>query len=148
MTTRPDKSLRPAPACAVVSPVRRGSRPGPAELLLSPIITRHMKHLFDHFIQGHVIPLLLIPVVLSGLSCFAIFGLPQALRSSSRTDAIILIVISLLGIIGTIGTWVFLRAVRSRPHTWQVFNLGRTAWSFLISVTWLAGVLCGVLIML
>jgi hypothetical protein len=104
-----------------------------------------MKYLLDHLIQRHVIPLLLIPVVLSGLSCFAIFGLPEALRSSSTRDAIILAAISLFGIIGTICTSVFLRVIRSRPPTWKLFELGRTAWSILVTVAWLAGAGCGVL---
>jgi hypothetical protein len=102
-----------------------------------------VKQLLDHFIQGHVIPLLLIPVVLSGMSCFSIVGLPQALRSSSKTDVILLAALSLLGMIGTVGTWLFLRGVRSRPPTWRVFELGRTAWSVLIAAAWLAGVVCG-----
>jgi len=104
-----------------------------------------MKHLLNHLIQRHVIPLLLLPVVLSGFSCFAIYGLPQALRSASTTDAIILVIISLLGVIGTFCTSVFFRVVRSQPATWQVFELGRTAWAVLIAVAWFAGVACGVL---
>ena len=104
-----------------------------------------MKHLLNHLIQRHVIPLLLLPVVLSGFSCFAIYGLLHELRTSSSTDLIILGIISLLGIIGTLCSSVFLRVVRSQPVAWQVFELGRTAWSVLIVVAWLAGVACGVL---
>jgi hypothetical protein len=84
-----------------------------------------MKHLLNHLIQRHVIPLLLLPVVLSGLACFAIYGLLHELRTSSSTDLIILGVISLLGIIGTLCSSVFLRVVRSQPVTWQVFELER-----------------------
>ena len=103
-----------------------------------------MKHLLNHLIQRHLIPLLLLPVVLSGLACFALFGLVHELRTSSTTDLIILGVISLLGVIGTLCTTVFFRVVRSQPATWQVFELGRTAWSVLIVSAWLAGVACGV----
>lgn len=106
---------------------------------------RWMKHIFNHLVQRHVIPVLLIPVVLSGWFCFAISGLPQALRTSSTTDAIILIVISLLGVIGTFCSSVLLRVVRSQPTTWQIVGLGRTAWSVLIVVAWLGGAACGVL---
>jgi len=104
-----------------------------------------MKHLFNHLIQRHVIPLLLLPVVCSGFACFTIYGLLHELHTSSRTDLIFLAIISLLGIIGTLCTSVFLRVVRSQPATWQVFELGRTAWSVLIIAAWLAGVACGVL---
>ena len=45
-----------------------------------------MKHLLSHLIQRHLIPLLLLPVVLSGLACFAIFGLVHELRTSSTSD--------------------------------------------------------------
>ncbi len=105
----------------------------------------HMKHLLNHLIQRHVIPLLLLSVVLSGFSCFAIYGFLHELRTSSTTDLIILATISLVGVIGTVCTSVFLRFVRSQPLTWQVFELGRTAWSVLITAAWLAGVACGVL---
>jgi hypothetical protein len=104
-----------------------------------------MKHLLDHLIQRHVIPLMLLPVVMSGFSCFAIYGLLHELHTSSATDLIILAVISLVGIIGTLCTSLFLRFVRSQALTWQVFELGRTAWSVLIVIAWLAGVACGLL---
>lgn len=112
-------------------------------LVVRPIC--QMKHLLNHLIQRHLIPLLLLPVVLSGFSCFAIYGLLHELRNSSATDLIILAIISSLGIIGTFCTLGFLRVVRSQPATWQVFELGRTAWSVLITVAWIAGVACGVL---
>jgi hypothetical protein len=108
-----------------------------------------MKHLLNHLIQRHVIPLLLLPVVFSGFACFAAYGLLHDLRTSSTAasmgDLIILAVVSLLGIIGTLCTSVFFRVIRSQPVTWQIFELGRTAWSVLIISAWLAGVACGVL---
>ncbi len=104
-----------------------------------------MKHLLNHLIQRHVIPLLLLPVVFSGFACFAIFGLLHELHTSSTTDLIILTAISLLGLIGTFCTSIFLRIVRSQPTTWQAFELGRTAWSVLIIVAWITGAACGVL---
>ena len=104
-----------------------------------------MKHLLNHLIQRHLIPLLLLPVVLSGFACFTIFGLVHELHTSSTTDLILLAVVSLLGIIGTFCTSIFLRVVRSQPPTWQIFQLGRTAWSVLITAAWLGGAACGLL---
>jgi hypothetical protein len=104
-----------------------------------------MKHLLNHLIQRHVIPVLLLPVVASGMLCFSIFGLPQAVRSSATGDEIILAAMSLLGVVGTVGTAVLVHVIRSQPAAWQVFELGRTAWSVLVTVAWLAGVACGVL---
>jgi hypothetical protein len=120
----------------------------PDRRILNMVVVRsiyRMNHLLNHLIQRHVIPLMLLPVVLSGFSCFAIYGLLHELRTSSATDLIILAVISLIGVVGTLCTSIFLRFVRSQPVTWQVFELGRTAWSALIIVAWLAGVACGVL---
>ena len=105
----------------------------------------YMKHLLNHLIQRHVIPLLLLPVVLSGFACFAIYGLLHELRTSSSTELIILGIISLFGILGTICSSVLLRVVWAQPVTWQIFELRRTAWMVLIVVAWLAGIACGVL---
>jgi hypothetical protein len=104
-----------------------------------------MKHLLNHLVQRHVIPLLLLPVVLSGFAWFAIYGFLHEFRTSSTTDLIILAAVSMLGLIGTFCSSIVLRVVRAQPETWQVFELGRTAWSVLIIAAWIAGVACGLL---
>src|SRR4051794_17308695 len=104
-----------------------------------------MKHLLNHLIQRHLIPLLLLPVVLSGFACFAIYGLLHELHTSSTKDLIFLAIISLLGLIGTLCTSVFFRSVRSQHTNWRLFELGRTTWSVLILFAWLAGLACGIL---
>lgn len=106
-----------------------------------------MEHLLNHLIQRHLIPLLLIPVVLSGLACFAIAGLPEAFRGSSMSDIVILIIISLLGLVGSAGTFVLLRVIKKKAPDWRVFELGRTAWITLIALAWFAGVGCGLLML-
>lgn len=106
-----------------------------------------MKHLLNHLIQRHVIPLLLIPVVLSSFFCFAIYGFLHEFRTSSTGELIFMAILSLLGVIGTFCTLVLFRVVRSQPAAWQIFELGRTAWLVLITVAWLVGVACGVLML-
>ena len=106
-----------------------------------------MEHLLNHLIQRHVVPLLLLPVVMSGFFCLAILQLPETFRSPSTPDRIIAVVFSLFGIVGTVGTFIFLRVIRRKAQNWRVFELGRTAWLVLISVAWLAGVACGVLML-
>jgi hypothetical protein len=102
-----------------------------------------MEHLFNHLIQRHLVPLLLLPVVLSGFGCFGILLLPEAFRGSSTGDRIIAVVFSLIGIFGTVATLILVRAIRRRPTSWRVFELGRTAWTVLVTLAWLAGVACG-----
>ena len=102
-----------------------------------------MERLFNHLIQRHLVPLLLLPVVLSGLSCFGIFLLPEAFRGSSTGNRIIAVIFSLIGIFGTVATLILLRVIRRRPTSWRVFELGRTAWTILVTLAWLAGVACG-----
>jgi hypothetical protein len=104
-----------------------------------------MQHLLNHLIQHHVIPLLLIPVAISGVSCFAVYELLRELHDAPAADLILLAIFSIVGIIGTICTWFFLRSVRSQPVTWKTFELGRTTWSILIIFAWFAGAACGVL---
>jgi hypothetical protein len=82
-----------------------------------------MEHLLKRLVQRHLVPVLLLPVVLSGLACFAVSGLPQAVRSSSRAEEIILVVVTLLGILGSLGTFVCLRVIRRQPPTWRIFDL-------------------------
>jgi len=101
-----------------------------------------MEHLFNHLVQRHVVPLLLLPVVLSGLGCFEVLLLPEAFRASTG-DRIIAVVFSLIGIFGTIATFILIRAIRRQESSWQVLELGRTAWTALVSLAWLSGVGCG-----
>jgi hypothetical protein len=116
---------------------------GPAPLIASVGSIENMEHLFNHLIQRHLVPVLLLPVVLSGLCCFGILLLPEAFRGSSTDDRIIAVICSLIGIFGTVATLILLRAIRRRPTSWRVFELGRTAWTVLVSIAWLAGVACG-----
>ncbi len=106
-----------------------------------------MEPLFNHLLQRHVIPVLLLPVVLSGLGCVTVLLLPSTFRSSSTPDRLLVGIISLLGILGTIATFLLLRAIRRRDVSWRVFELGKTAWSVLISLAWLGGVACGFLML-
>src|ERR1700678_3231800 len=105
-----------------------------------------MKHLLSHLIHRHILPILLLPIVVSGIFCVCIFELPAMFRSPSTPDRVISVVFSSLGILGTIATYLVFRVVRRRDQTWRVFELGRTAWTVLISVAWLCGVACGILI--
>jgi hypothetical protein len=84
---------------------------------------------------------------MSGFSCFAIIGLPEVFRSSSTPDKVMAVVFSLIGILGTFGSYKFFRIVRHKAPNWRVFDLGRTAWLVLIGVAWFAGVGCGVLML-
>ena len=106
-----------------------------------------MKHLLNHLIHRHVLPLLLLPIAVSGCFCFAVFTLPEAFRSTSTEDRFVAVVFSLLGIFGTAVTITFLRAMRRLSPEWRVFELGRTGWIVLISIAWLAGVGCGIVIL-
>ncbi|MGP8197927.1 MAG: hypothetical protein ACLQU4_00310 [Limisphaerales bacterium] len=106
-----------------------------------------MEHFLNHLIQRHVMPLLLIPVVMSSFSCFAILQLPEVFRSSSTPDQVVAVVFSLIGIFGTFGTYKFFRVIRHKAPTWRVFELGRTAWLVLIGMAWFAGLGCGVLML-
>jgi hypothetical protein len=106
-----------------------------------------MEHFFNHLIQRHVVPVLLLPAVISGFSCFAILQLPAAFEAPSTPDRIVAVVFSLIGIFGTLGTCLFFRAIRRKQPDWRVFELGRTAWLVLIGAAWLAGVGCGVLML-
>ena len=106
-----------------------------------------MEHLFIHLIHRHVLPLLLLPIAASGCFCFAVFGLPEAFRSTSSGDRVVMVVFSLLGILGTVATFLILRLIHRRDREWRVFELGRTAWSVLISIAWLAGVGCGIVML-
>jgi hypothetical protein len=102
-----------------------------------------LKGVSNHLIQQHVIPWLLLPVVMSGLACFAVFGLPDAFHSSSNSDVVGLTVASLLGILGSSGTFALLCTIRRKAPDWTVFELGRTAWLTLIILAWFAGLGCG-----
>jgi len=102
-----------------------------------------MERLLNHLMQGCIVPLLLLPVVLSGLSCVALVQLPEALHSAPRSDQFIAVAFSLFGIIGTLGTIVFVRIVRRKAPNWQFFGLGRTVWIVLINLAWFAGLVAG-----
>jgi hypothetical protein len=104
-----------------------------------------LKHLSNHLLQRHVIPYLLIPVVMSGFACFAIFGLPDAIGMSSNSDVLGLVIISAGGILGSIGTMFVVCVIRKKEPHWRVFELGRTAWLTLIILAWVAGLGCGLL---
>ncbi len=84
---------------------------------------------------------------MSGFLCFAILKLPEAFRSSSTQDQVLLVAFSLIGILGTFGTYQFFRVIRRKASDWTVFALGRTAWLVLIGFAWLAGAGCGVLML-
>ena len=102
-----------------------------------------MERLGNRVVHGRLLPLLLLPVAISGFFCFTVFALPEAFRSTSRGDRVVAIVFSLIGIIGTFTTFMFLRAIRRRPPGWRVFDLGPTAWTVLVSTAWLMGIACG-----
>ena len=106
-----------------------------------------MKRLINNLLLHHLLPLLLLPVAMSGCFCFAILRLPEALRSNYTPDRVIAVIFSSFGILGTIATVIFLRAIRRRTSTWRVFELGRTAWIVLIGFAWIAGLACGVVML-
>src|SRR5881409_1139667 len=116
-----------------------------AQSTLGPI--ENMERLFNHLIQRHLVPVLLLPVVFSGLGCFAVFLLPEVFRSSSTPDRVLAVVFSLIGIFGTIATFILLRVIHRQASSWRVFDLGRTAWTILVSLAWLVGVGCGCIMM-
>src|SRR5262245_60479831 len=87
-----------------------------------------MKHLVNHLVQRHLVPVLLLPVVLSGLFCFAIFGLPAAVRSSSREEEVILVVVTLLVVLGSSCMCVWFSAVSVASA--RSFVCGSSAVSF------------------
>jgi hypothetical protein len=104
-----------------------------------------LKLISNHLLHRHVIPFLLLPVVMSGFACFAVFGLPDAIHMSSNSDVLGLIVISAGGILGSIGTMFVLCVIRKKEPYWRLFELGRTAWLTLITLAWIAGLGCGLL---
>jgi hypothetical protein len=104
-------------------------------------------HFLNHLAQRHLVPLLLLPVVMSGFCLFTVFGLPTAFRSSSTTDQILCLVFSMAGICGTAATLYFVRSITKRPASWRLFDLGRTAWLVLMVIAWGAGLGCGVLML-
>jgi hypothetical protein len=89
-------------------------------------------------------PLLLLPVVLSGFSLFGILGLAETFHSSSTRDQVLLIALSLVGLVGSVGTFLCGRFIRNRSQQWQVFGLRKTAWLVLICLAWLIGLACGI----
>ena len=92
-----------------------------------------------------VLPLLLAPVASSGLVVsVGILGLPDLLRNGTTTEQIFFALLTLAGIAGTIGTFLFLRAIYRRDPSWRVFELGRTAWILLLSISWALGMIGGV----
>lgn len=105
-----------------------------------------MEHIFNHLVQ-RLIPLLLLPVVFSGLCFFGLFQLASELRSFSKPDWIVAIVVSLMGILGTGTTYILLRAIRRQASSWRVLELGRMGWIVLVCLAWVGGVACGFIMM-
>lgn len=106
-----------------------------------------MEFFFKHLLHRRVLPLLLLPITMCGCFCFATLQLPQAFRSGSADRAFV-IVLSLIGILGTIVTFIILRFIYRRESTWRIFDLGRTAWMALLILAWLVGAGCGVLMLI
>lgn len=98
-----------------------------------------LAHLFNH----HLLPVLLLPIAMAGFFFLSILGMPEALRSQSAPDRVIGACFAAFGLGGTIATSLLVRGIRRRDSSWRALELGRTAWTALISLAWCLGALCG-----